>query len=147
MEITLLVKSILGLVAVLGFLIFVLVLPSGSKKKPQKPIQNKIPKKEFARTDLEFLRGIIKDKNSDENLLKKTLELIIKHHGKIPKKIAARPHPDFEIYRDILFRVCRHPNTNKHLIVYFDKELTRLNQEYKSNINDTLTRGLNSRGL
>ena len=149
MEITLLIKSIAGLAIVLGLLIFILILSPDDKKKPQK--SKKKPTKtsyghEAMSTELMPLRDIIKDKTSDKHLLKDALELIIKYHGTIHKKLGVRAHPDFEIYKDILFSLCRHPNTDKHLILNFEKELLRLNPEYKSNINDTLTRGLNSRG-
>ena len=58
-----------------------------------------------------------------------------------------RAHPDFDIYMDILFTICRHPNTTKNLILDFDKELERLNPEYKPEINNALAKGLNSRGV
>lgn len=153
MEITLLIKSIVGLVFILGFLIFILILPSRNKKKLQKELARKknikkiAPTKDSMKTDLESLRAIIKDKKSDKHLLKEALELVIKHHGTIQKKLGLRAHPDFEIYKDILFTICRHKNTNKHLILNFDKELGKLNPTYKSDINDALTRGLNSRGV
>ena len=150
MEITLLIKSIAGLAVVLGILIFILILSPENKEKSQN--LKKKPKKashqhEAMSTELMPLRAIIKDRTSDKHLLKDALELIIKYHGTIHKKLGVRPHPDFEIYKDILFSICRHPNTDKGLIINFEKELLRLNPEYKSNINDATTRGLNSRGV
>jgi hypothetical protein len=47
---------------------------------------------------------------------------------------------------DILFAICRHPNTNKDIIINFDKELEHLNPEYKKEINEAIAKGLNSRG-
>ena len=61
------------------------------------------------------------------------------------KKLGLRAHPDFDIYMDILFTICRHPNANKDLIIKFDRELEELNSEYKKEINDAITKGLNSR--
>jgi hypothetical protein len=150
MEITLLIKSIAGLAVVLGLLIFILILSPDDKKKSLK--SKKKPKKtshqnEAMSTELMPLRAIIKDKTSDKHLLRDALELIIKYHGTIHKKLGVRPHPDFEIYKDILFTICRHPNTNKSLIINFEKELLKKNPEYKSNINDATTKGLNSRGV
>jgi len=56
-----------------------------------------------------------------------------------------RAHPDFDIYMEILFTICRHPNTNKDIVIKFDRELGRLNPEYKKEINEAITKGLNSR--
>ena len=89
---------------------------------------------------------MIKLKKTTSKELKDSLDLVLKHHALIHKKLGARAHPDFDIYRDILFSICRHPNTNKNIIINFDKELTRLNPEYKADINDAITKGLNSRG-
>lgn len=152
MEITLLIKSIIGLVFVLGFLIFLMIFSSNNKKnrKEQITLQNteiaSASKTERMKTDLESLRAIIKDKKSDKHTLREALELVIKYHGTIPKKLGIRAHPDFEIYRDIIMTLCRHPNTNKYLVLYLDKNLTELNSQYKVDINDALTSGLNSRG-
>ena len=63
----------------------------------------------------------------------------------LQKKTAGRSHTDFDIYMDILFTICRHPNTNKNIIIKFDRQLTNENPEYKADINDAITKGLNSR--
>ena len=149
MEITLLLKSIMGLVVVLAILVFLLFLPTGKKKEKAKaarkdstsaPSENK-PQN----TDLEYLRGIIKKKKTTTKELKEALDLILKYHGTVHAKLGLRVHPDFDIYMDILFTICRHPNTNKNIVVNFDRELTRLNPEYKKEINEAVTKGLNSR--
>ncbi len=149
MEITLLVKSILGLVVILGLLIFLLLLPFRKKqqKKKQTSKVHTTQKKQKEKPDLKSLHAVIKNKNSTEAELKEALELIIKYYGKVHKKLGLRAHPEFEIYRDILFKICRHPNTNKDLIVGFDRDLGRLNPEYKQEINEAITKGLNSRGM
>jgi len=154
MEITLLIKSIAGLILILGFLIFLMISSSKNKKKSKQlkiikddTLKATAPQNEPIKIDLESLRAIIKDKESDKYLLKEALELIIKYHGTIPNKLGLRANPAYEIYQDILFTICRHPHTNKNLILYFDKYLSKLNPEYKSDLNDTLMRGLNSRGF
>lgn len=152
MEITLLIKSIIGLVFILGFLIFLMLTSFKNKKMQQGTSKNGAVKTatshdDSMQTDLESLRKIIKDKNSDKQKLKEALDLVIKYHGTIHKKLGLRTHPDFAIYKDIILSICRHKNTNKNLILDFDKSLEKLNPEYKSDINDALTNGLNSRGL
>ena len=73
--------------------------------------------------------------------------MVLKYHGTIHKKLGLRPHPESQIYMDILFSICRHPNANKDIIVNFDKELGKLNPEYKKDLHDAMMRGLNSRGI
>jgi hypothetical protein len=74
------------------------------------------------------------------------LDLILKHHGNISKKLGARPHPDFDKYMWVIIAICRHPSTNKDIIINFDKALTKQNPDYKAEINEAVAKGLNSRG-
>jgi len=158
MEAELIIKSIMGLVALLALLIFLLFLEPDSTKNPKaKPSEIKpsvqeekkepsgeVQKKEL---DLNYLAEIIKNKKSDAKKLQYALDAILKYHGKVHKKLGIRAHPDFDIYIDILFTLCRHPNANKDLIINFDRELERQNPEYKQEINEAITKGLNSRGI
>jgi len=151
MEITLLLKSLMGLVVVLAILVFLLFLPTAKKKEQAKAARkDSTPTPASSEdkpqnTDLEYLRGIIKKKKTTTKELKEALELIIKYHGTVHAKLGLRAHPDFDIYTDILFTICRHPNTNKNIVINFDRELTRLNPDYKKEINEAVTKGLNSR--
>jgi len=148
MEIALILKSLMGLVVILGLLVFFLFLPSKKKKKNPILKTKKTPqKKKDIKTDLAFLLGIIKNKRTSTQALKEALDLVIKHHGVVHKKLGLRAHPEFDVYMDILFTICRHPNTNKSIIVKFDSALEKLNPEYKKEINDTIAKGLNSRGI
>jgi len=147
MEVTLLVKSIVGLVVILAILLSVFLYSQAGKKTTK---QKKKVEKKKVHTDpqsLEYLLEIIRDKSSTTKELKEALELILKHHGNIHPKLGMRTHPDFDIYSEILLRICRHPNTTKDLIIKFDRELERLNPQYVREINDSLTKGLNSRGF
>ena len=146
MELTLLIQSAMGLLVVLGLLVFVLVLAPKSKKKE---VAKKVVREQKAKpkTDLEFLRTIVKNRKSTAQELKDALDLVLKYHGTIHKKLGLRPHPESQVYMDILFSICRHPNANKDIIVSFDKELGRLNPDYKKDLNDAMMRGLNSRGI
>jgi hypothetical protein len=158
MEAELIIKSIMGLVALLGLLIFLLFLePKNTQKSQEKPSDinpaEQEEKKESSgesqkkELDLTYLVGIIKNKKSDSKKLQHELDAIIRYHGKVHKKLGSTAHPDFDIYIDILFTLCRHPNANKDLIINFDRELERQNPEYKQEINEAITKGLNSRGI
>lgn len=149
MDIELLLKTVMGLIVILALLMFLLFLPSPKKKRKE---NKEVEKKEIKpvvnlpiNTDIKYLRDIIKNKKSKVPQLHETLDLIIKYHGKIHKKLGIRAHPDFDIYEEVLFTICRHPNANKDMIVKFDKELVELNPSYKKEINEAMTKGLNSR--
>lgn len=146
MDITLLLKSFAGLVFVLAVLIYFLF--HNPKVKEEKRKLEKAKKEEGReKTSLPHLLGIIKNKKSTKEELKSALDLIIQNHGTIHPKLGLRPHPDFDVYGEILLRICRHPNTNKNLILDFDRALEKKNEEYKKDINDFLSKGLNSRGM
>lgn len=138
----------MGLVVILGILIiFFFYMPSGKKKNPKKKkayIQESKPK---AKHDLKDLVAVIRNKNSTTEELSQALDDIIKFHGHIHPKLGIRCHQEFDIYSEIILRICRHPNTSKEIIIKFDKALEARNPEYVREINDSLTKGLNSRGI
>ena len=144
MEITLLIQTIVGLVIVLGILVFILLLPTKIEKKKVKirTIDDDKPK-----TDLESLRHIIRNRLSTKQELQDALNLVIKLHGHIAKKHGTRVNADFDGYMEILIMICRHPNTDKNIILKFDKELRTLNPDYKDEINESITKGLDSRSV
>ncbi|MDD5157904.1 hypothetical protein [Sulfurimonas sp.] len=146
----LIIYMILGLVVVLAFLMLLLFL-SPKKGAVAEQNSNQVSKnyepKIITRTDLDYLLGVIKNKGTTTKELATVLDLVIKHHGVIAKKLGIRAHPDFDIYVDIILTICRHKNTNKNIVVKFDKELVALNPDYKEEINDAITKGLNSRGI
>ena len=148
MELTLLIQSAMGLLIILGLLVFILVLSSKSKKQEivKKAVQ-KQNQKDKPKRDLESLRAVVKNRKSTVKELKEALDLVLKYHGTIHKKLGLRSHPESQVYTDILFSICRHPNANKNIIINFDKELGRLNPDYKKDLHDAMMRGLNSRGF
>lgn len=147
MEITLLVKSIAGLVLLLGFLMFLLLYnPSRRKKSPKKKTYT-TPSKNQEDTSLAALRKIIRNRSSSTKELQNALSLVLKYHGNIHPKLGIRAHPDFDAYAEILFTIARHKNINKDIIVKFDNELEKRNPAYKKEIYEELMKGLNSRGV
>jgi hypothetical protein len=150
METELIIKSIMGLVALLSLLVFLLFLePNKERKKPNNTHKANIDANTIANeeTNLNVLVSIVKNKKSDAARLSYALDMILKHHGVFHKKMGLRAHKDFDIYEDVLFTLCRHPHANKNLIIDFDRELARLNPDYRQEINDAITKGLNSRGI
>lgn len=144
------VYIIIGLVIVLAFLMILLFLnpkSDGIEKIDSAQSSGKQESKIITRTDLDYLLGVIKNTKTTAKELATVLDLVIKHHGTIAKKLGSRVHPDFDTYMEILLAICRHKNTNKNIIVKFNKELETLNPSYKEEINSAVTKGLNSRGL
>jgi hypothetical protein len=146
MELTLLIQSVLGLIFVLGILVFLLVLPSRSKKVKSVEFVEKELAKSRPVTDFPTLTDIVKNKNSSSIELQEALDLILKYHGTIHPRLGMRAHPESDIYMEILFTICRHPNTNKEIILSFNRGLEKKNPDYKIEINEAITKGLNSRG-
>lgn len=146
MDINLLIQTIVGLVVLLGILVFFLVMPSKKKTQITKK-SHRNNSSTVKKTDLETLRQIIRNRVSTKAQLKEALEDVIKYHGSIPKRLGSRVNPQFDGYMEMLIMICRHPNTDKNLILNFDKDLARLNPEYKAEINDSIKRGLDSRSV
>jgi len=146
MDTELLVKSIMGLIIILGVLITILFFLFPEEKKKKEKLKNS---KNSTNKDLSLkaLKKIVKNRVSSTDKLSEALDLIIKHHGVIPRKQAGTTHEEFDVYMDILFTICRHPNTNKNIIIKFDRALSSKNPTYKSSINDAITKGLESRRL
>lgn len=147
MDITLLIKSIATLSGALGILILLYFYLSYANKPQKKKAAKKTQHIREVQPDLNTLLEIIKDKKSTTLELKEAVDLIVKYYGEIPKKLGIRAHPKFEIYSELLLRICHHPNANKDIILKLDKELHKLNPEYKLEIEDSLTKGLNTRGI
>ena len=150
MEIVILVKSVVGLAIILGFLILLLVLSQRVKKKRKEEHKQKeetSQKKELDETSFEKLYSVIKNRESTTQELQSALELLVKYHPTIHKKLGIRAHPESDVYMDIIFKLCRHKNTNKNIILTYTKQLEKSNPEYKKEINDAMMRGLNSRGF
>ncbi len=145
MELTLLVKSFAGLVFILVLLLYFLL--SNSKKKTLAKKKVKEQKERNTFPSLESLVAIVKNKKSTKVELSEAIDKILKYHGIIHPKLGIRSHPDFDIYGLVMLKICHHPHTDKKIILKYDKELREKNPEYEHEINDFLTKGLNTRGM
>jgi hypothetical protein len=147
-DIIIIIKSLAGLIAILAILIFFYFFKVKTKKE-QKYLKEEpsTSKQEVPQHDLQTILEIIKAKNTTEEELEKAVDLLVKYHVKIPKKLGIRSHPDFDFYEEIIMRLCRHPNTNKSIILKCDRELQKANPDYARELNNALTKGLNSRGF
>ena len=148
-DIEIVIKSVVGLVVLLTLLIIVFVLPTRAKKKKvQKQVKKRIQTVEKEEVlDFDDLRAIVRRRSSSTEDLQKAIDQVVKHYSKIPPKLGIRNHPDFDKYVDLIVHLVRHTNTNKDLILQLDRALTKNNPEYKAELNDTLSKALNSRGI
>ena len=117
------------LILLLAILIFFLFQQRKKVKKKRIPQTESIP-------TLTSLLLIIQDKKSTTEQLTKSLETIIEYYGIIE---------NIDIYSDILYRICKHPQTQTALILKFDKELRKRNPNYQKEINSAISKGLSSR--
>ena len=131
MEISLLIQIVIGLIIVLAILMFFFFSSRSKKVKEDSAVYEE-------KLDLQTLVKIIKNKKSTSGELQEALDLVLKDYGVID---------NLDLYIDMLFIICLHPNTNKNIIISFNKELVRLNPKYKLEINGAITKGLNSRGV
>jgi len=145
MEVEILIQSAMGLVVILAILIYFFFFAGKKSKKETKKVIKKTNPKKVDTTTLQHLRSIVKNRETSTQDLQKALNNIIKYHGTIHPKLGTRTHPDFELYKDIIVALCKHPNTSKDLIIKFDKELEARNPNYSVEINKALSQGLNSR--
>jgi len=149
MDITLLLKSFIILVILLGIAL-VFFLSHNKKTKKKKTTKENLPKTSQTKEvvlDFDAYMAIIKNRKSDTQALQEAVDNIIKHYGKIPPKLGIRLPDDYYRYEEILLRLCRHKNTNKDVIISFYKRLLKQNPNYTKEINDALTKGLNSLGV
>lgn len=146
MDIVIIVKSLIGLVALLGILVL-LLLYTPKKRKQRREQKQKVQTQQHHDYTFNELLHIIRNRESSTEELEQATQNILKYFGKIPHKLGIRVADEFYIYSEIVLRLCRHPNTTKEILLAFDKELRKLNPEYEKELNDAFTKGINSRGL
>ena len=143
------IALILGLLIVLVIVVFVIIKLTSRDKAASVVTQiesaPQTSKEAVKSYDLESLMKIIKNKKSSASDLQEALDMIILHYGEIHPKLGTRAHPDFDNYVEIIIRLCHHPRVTSKMVIKFDKELRAKNPEYEREINDTVTKGLNSR--
>lgn len=143
MNLLVLLGLFIGLVIVLALLIFLFFIKPKREKKRER--EKREAKKKSSHKSLQEYVDIIKDKTSTTEDLEEAVDSILKYYGTIHSKLGTRTHPDFDIYLGALFRICTHPNTNTKIILKLNRGLEKQNPSYAKEINDAITRGLNSR--
>jgi len=146
MDIVSLIESLLGLSALLGFLIMFYFYRAHKKAPVKKSVLKEKTQLQRVPT-LEALLKIISEKSSTTNELEETVTHILKNHGKIPIKKGLKADPKFAIYSEIIIRACHHPNITKKIILKLQRELIAQNPTYRLELEDSLSKGLDTRSI
>jgi len=145
MNLLYIIALVLGALIVLVLVAFIF-MRGGSEHHSSSEVVQEHPKEELKIAhDFESLKKIIKNKKSSEKELQMALDLLLKYYGEIHPKLGIRAHPEFDKYIEIIIRLCHHPKATSKMVVGFDKELRKKNPEYERDINDAMSKGLNSR--
>lgn len=147
MDIATLVIVGLVLILLLAFLLTLFLKArnrQSQKREAKKETMTKTSKGTTAVT-MQTLIKSIKDKNSSKFELKNALDTILQQYGEIGQNSATNEKYDFQTYEEVLITMCNHPQTNKDIILQFNRALEKLNPSYKKDINNAVTKGLNAR--
>jgi len=142
LDIVLIVKSLVGLVALLGILIMLLLYKS---KKQEISIKEKASKPKMM--SFEQIMRVVRDRKSTSEQLEEAVNTLLKRYPKIPPKHGIRLDNAFYNYSEIMVRLCRHPNITKEILLRYDQELIKCNPKYQKEIDDVFSKGLQSRGM
>jgi hypothetical protein len=141
MDVTTLILTLTGLLGVLLVLVLIYIFTRGPKEPAKAAVKTETaPRRapEGLRT-LEALEAVIRDRSSSKEELSSAVEAIGSHYGKIHATTLAR-------YSRIIMSLCRHPNTDKTIIIGFDKVLRQQNPGMRQELDLALRKGLDSRG-
>lgn len=142
MDLFFIIKALVGLIFLLGILVSLLLYKPSKQRKKEKVQETE--KKDSDYTFEELIR-FIRNRETSADKLQWALNMIVKYYGTIEPKKNGQVSDDFYHYSEIIIRICRHPNTSKSIIISFDKAMRELNPSYAKELNDSLTKGLNSR--
>lgn len=143
MNLLVLFGLLIGLIVLLLLLLSLFVMKPKREKK--RALQKREVQKRGEHKSLQEYLDIIRERSSTTKELADAVDNILKYYGSIHSKLGIRIHPDFKIYALALVQICRHPHTNKDIILKFNRGLEKQNPSYAKEINDAITRGLNSR--
>jgi predicted transcriptional regulator len=146
MDIVFILKTLAGLIVILALLVLLFVYPA-KKREIKKAAKKKQPKKSTTECNLKDIIVLLKNKQTEQKELEEAIACMVKYHAKIPNKLGIRAHPDFDMYEEIILRLCNHPSTNKDIILKLDRALQKQNPTYTHELNNALSKGLNARGM
>ncbi len=95
----------------------------------------------------EQISKLFSNKKSTKEELTNTVEQLIRYHGKIHPKLGDLAHPDFKRYLTLIMSLASNPQSDKDIIVSFEKKLRVKNPKYALDIEDAINKGIAKRGF
>lgn len=145
MDVTTLILALTGLLGILLVLVLIYIFARAPKEKPQTAAPKSAGKSEAAPRKapegvptLDALEAVVFNRSSSKEALRSAVEAIGMHYGKIYATTLNR-------YMRIIMSLCRHPNTDKTILVNFDKTLRQQNPGMRQELEMALKKGLDSR--
>ncbi len=87
---------------------------------------------------------IVSDESSSASKIQDAINKVVRSYP-FPKKKEIKAPPEAKPYLDFIFRVVCNKNSNAKLIAYMNKELKRVNPDYKDEIDAYEEKGLRAR--
>ena len=145
MDVSTLVLTLAGLLGL--FLLLVLLYVFGRKptgEVPKAAVRSSEPDAPVIRPkagvrSFDALEAIVLDRSSSKTELHDAVDEIARHYGKLYATT-------FNRYAHIIMALCRHPQTDKDIIIILDKALRKQNPSMRHELDMALQKGLNSRG-
>lgn len=142
MNVSPLIISIIIFSMLLFILVAILVYTSRARKRREEAA---IEVPETRVPSYQELKSILKNKNASYEALQHATDGIIEFYGDIEPKVGGRQSKDFDRYMELIFIICKHPNTDKKLVLNFERDLARMNPQYKKDLDHAVTKGLSFR--
>lgn len=138
MDVTHLLLLFTALLGVLLLLVLIYVLTRPRAAAEASPPADDLPGKQPQVLSFEAAEAVILDRASSKAELAGAVEAIAKHYGKIYATTLAR-------YTRIIVTLCRHPRTDKQIVLLLDRALQAQNPGLKHELELALQKGLSSR--
>ena len=131
---------LLGALLLLLLLLVIIYLLNRSREVSKRPPAEKgAQPQESGLATFDALEAVILDQQSSKAELSRAVDAICRHHGTIRTATLER-------YLRLMVALCRHPRTDKSIVIALDRGLQGQNPNFSQELEAALRKGLNSRG-
>jgi ABC-type multidrug transport system fused ATPase/permease subunit len=130
-EVEVLIILVLAVLFILPFLVLMYVIIASKRAKM-------LAEQKAKEMSVEEVERIFKSPHSSRSKLNDALNYMIEHHVVIPGG-------EFNRYENLIKSLCKHRNTDKTLVLKFDRALNKANQGHKKSLAKVLKSALNAR--
>jgi hypothetical protein len=139
MDLSVLIMMLAGLLALLLLLVVVYLLNRPKPASKRRPSDKALKPAEGGLSTFDALEAVILDPKSSKAELSKAVDAIRSNHAMIRAGTLER-------YTRLMTALCRHPHTDKSLVISLDKGLQEQNPNFRQELEAALQKGLNARG-